>query len=216
MDLLDIHNLLDFYLRKSQAGFLSPEEKDRALNRAQIDYFNRLKPAYGSSQAVNDALKPFYKKSTFTNATSVGGSITLPTDYLHLLVISVQIMDAENRLRYIPVELVNVDELDYRLDSALTPVNVYNPVGVFDESGKFQMYPDSPTAGTIRYLRNPTPCKFTYTATGRTITYDKTNSVQLEWNEPSTNKIILIALETLGVNLQDINTVQFAKEAQNG
>jgi hypothetical protein len=204
-------NMVSFYLRKGQASYFSPEEIDTALNRAQIEYFEQIKPAFSANQQVSDALKPFRKKYPFTTSDTVSGVITLPDDYFHLLALSVTVVDAQSTTRYIGVEMVGDDQLDDRRDSQLIPVNTYNPIAVFDEGGTIQLYPSVPFSGTMRYLRKPLEAQFVYTTSGRTIRYVEGSSTQLEWNEPSINKIIFKALETLGVNTQDLNTVSFAQ-----
>lgn len=203
-------------------GFLSPPDKDRIINRAQYEYFDKIKPAFGINQQINDALLPFKKEQTFSNGTSPSGVITLNADYLHLLAIETVVSDSDGT-HYIPVEMIGEDELSIRRNSQLIPLNVYNPVGrLISPSAAYgqyriQLYPMSASAGDVYYLRKPYEVSFSYTTTGRTITYNQGTSIQMEWNEPSINKIIFIALQSIGINIQDISLTQFtqAKEAQS-
>jgi hypothetical protein len=216
MDLEKAHNIVRFYLRKATDSWFSPEEIDGALNRGQIEFFDEIKPGFGVNQQLNDALRPFRKKLTLTSGNTTAGVVTLPTDYQHLLVISVALIDAEGHNRYYPVEMVNDDELDTRRDSQLCPVTAHNPVGVFDPSGTIQVYPDTTFAGYLRYLKKPVDCQFVYSQSGRTITYNSGSSVQLEWNEPSTQQIILKAVGILGLNSQDIAAINYTQAKTAG
>jgi hypothetical protein len=210
MDLKLIHDNIRFYLRKGQASYFSPEEIDTALNRAQIEYFEQIKPVFASNQQVTDALRPFIKEYAFTTADTTGGLITLPDDYVHLLSTEVVVVDTDNITRYIGAEKIEVDEVSFRRGSQLIPLNTYNPIYVLKDF-TIQLYPNVPFSGTVWYLRKPVEAQFVYTTYGRTIRYVEGSSTQLEWNEPSINKIIFKALETLGVNTQDLNTVSFAQ-----
>jgi hypothetical protein len=211
MDLQTVHDKIRTVLRKATNTWFSPEEIDSAINSSQIDHFEQIKPAFASNQQVSDALKPFRKKSTFTTGNTASGLLSLPTDYYHLLVVSVVVVDSGGTTRHLPVEMVGDDELDDRRDSQLIPLSTLNPIGIFDENGKIQLYPDVPFAGTIRYLRRPLDCLFSYTQSGRVVNYDQSSSVQLEWNDAAIEKIIFKALQYLGVTAQDFNAVSFAQ-----
>lgn len=214
MDIKAVHDIILFYLKKAESGYLSHAEIDAVLDRAQIQYMDKIKPAYAANQQLSDALLPFKAKYSFTNATSVGGLITLPSNYVHLLSIETTVMDSSHTI-YPMVEIVGEDELGIRKSSQLIPVSAKNPIGVLEAGNKVQLYPASPAAGTAYYLRKPAAPVFAYTQSGRAITYNSGTSTQLEWNEPSIEKIIFIALQLLGLPLEDANAVQFgqAKEA---
>lgn len=223
MDLKTFHDLLDFALRKNQGGFLSPEEKDLMINRAQSEVYNEFKPAYGINQQVNDLMLPFKKEQAFNAASSAGGTVTLNADYEHLLAVETEYIDASGT-QYIPVEILGEDEISKRKSSALIPLNSYNPCGLLKSATaiggqkKLQLYPAQTTTGTIYYLRKPQDVQFVYTLSGRTITYNQASSKQLEWDEKGIEKVFYKTLQLLGVGVLDINSVQFGmqKEAQSG
>ena len=216
MDLKDVYDQIDFYTRKNGWGLVTIADKDRIVDRVQIDLMGEIKPAYGSNQTVNDALLPFRKPQTFNNGTSANGTITLNEDYVHLLAASTVVL-ANGKTRNPNIELVREDQLASRLDSALVPVSVMNPIALLiapvavGGQYRLQLYPESPAAGTIYYLRKPQEVNFYYSQVGRVITYNISQSDQLEWNEPMTNKIILKTLQGLGINLQDVGLVQYAQ-----
>ena len=89
MNINDIHNVILFYINKEQQGFVTHEEIDEVLDRAQMTLFNQYHtnpkiPAntqielYGDSQRIDDALSPFKAKYTFNAGASPSGVITLP------------------------------------------------------------------------------------------------------------------------------------------
>jgi hypothetical protein len=221
MTIQEIHTEIDRQLRKSQMGFVPPEQKDAAINWAQDEYFEKLKPAYSINQQIDDALLPFKKEQSFNNGSSPGGVIILNSDYYHLLAIETVVNDSDGT-HYIPVEKIGEDELSERRNSQLIPVNVYNPIGRLIAPAspygqyRFQIEPMQASAGTVYYLRKPAKVVFAYTTTGRTITYNSGGSTQIEWNDASTRKIIELAIERIAMTLQDTNSVQYnqAKEQQ--
>jgi hypothetical protein len=220
MTIKEIHDILDFYLKKNQSGFLSLGEKDAVLHRAQVQYMDKIKPAYPANQQLSDALTPFKRIAQFTNSNTVGGLITLPANYQHLLSVETTVMDSGHVI-YPMVEMIGEDELGIRRSSQLIPVSVKNPIGYqinnFVDGIKFiQLYPEQPAAGKVYFLCKPIAPKYAFTTNGRAITYDHANSVQLEWNEPSTEKIIMIALQLLGIPLEDDRVIQVAAAKEGG
>lgn len=214
MDIGDLHTLLDFYLKKSLGGYVPPEQKDAAIDRAQIEYFEQIKPAYGTSDVLSDALVPFKEDWTFTNGTSTAGLLTFPSDYLHLLSI-VSVVADDNGTHYIGVPIAQEDKIASKTNSQLIPNNVYNPFAVLKAGKTCQLYPPQPAAGYLYYLRKPAKPKFDYSLTNNRPVYKPDTSTQLEWNEAATEKIIWITLGLLGINTQDQTAIQIsqAKEA---
>lgn len=212
MDLQEVHNTIRFYLNRFQQGWYTPPEIDSMLDRAQMQLFAERQPVYAINQKIHDSLLPFKAEYLFTNGTSPAGLITLPVDYEHLLTVETVIIDGIVTL-FVPVELLNEAEVSYRRSSQLIPLSTKYPVGLLKSAGtdkKFQIYPASVSAGTVYYLRRPVAPEFSYTVSGRTITYDQPGSTQLEWDDPNIEKIIFKALGLLGINLQAGEVIQVA------
>jgi hypothetical protein len=203
-----IHTLLDFLLNKAEQGALTHAEKDMALNAAQRELFDELKPAYGASEQLHAYLRPFRKKLTLLNGNTTGGAIALPADFSHLLLIELNVVEGGTTV-YKGVELVNDDKVSDRKNSQLIPADTY-PFAYEDEQG-LQLHPATAVAGTLRYLRKPADCLYAYTESGRTITYNSAGSTQLEWNDDATQKIICKALAHCGMNQKDINAINFSQ-----
>lgn len=224
MDLKVFHDTIDLILRKNQGGFMSPEEKDLAINRAQAEVFYEYKPQYGESQQVNDVLLPFKGEQTFDPAASVGGLVTLNPDYVNLLSVETIVTDNAGT-HYIPVEIMGEDEVSQRKSSALIPLTVYYPIGLLKSASttggrkRLQLYPAQTASGVIYYLRKPQEVQFVYTIPApHQISYDQGNSKQLEWDDRGCEKVLYKTLQLLGMSTGDVQSVQFsqAKEAQNG
>lgn len=228
MNINDIHNVILFYINKAQQGFITHEEIDLALDRAQMVLFDQYHtnpkiPAkaqtelYGESQRIDDSLSPFKMKYTFNGVATPSGVITLPSDYMHFISLYTTTYNGQlGRNVYSSVQVLSEDELIERLESQVIPISVDDPVAIMNSQNRIQLFPEVASTGAIYYFRRPLVPKFAYTQVGRVITYDSGNSVQLEWREMDINNIIVIALQYYGLNLTSQDIVQFgaAKEAQ--
>ena len=212
MTIEDIHFWIDFLTNKAQGVYFTHEEKDMALDRAQMQYFNEQYAYYAVAQKMQESLSPFKTTYTFLNAPS--GLITTPAGYQYLIGGRVIYMDGTHT-RNKSLKVLSSDELAYRLDSQLRPVTAYKPVAVM--AGKvsgislIQLYPKQTFAGEIDYLRRPAVPKYAYTQSGRAFTYDPANSVQLEWGESELNELIMRALSFLGISIDDQLVTQYAE-----
>lgn len=209
MTLLDIHNWIDFITNKEMGTYFTYEEKDSVLDRGQIEYFNTLYAMYAAAEKVHDGLSPFKASYQFLTSDSTGGLVTIPSGYMYLTGGQIVVV-VNGHTRTKSLEIVPESELAGRLDSQLVPVTNSKPIATVAGKGKVQLYPQIPMAGTMFYLRRPVAPKFVYAQVGRVITYDPTNSVQLEWGESEIGEIMIRALEYLGVNAADANITQFS------
>jgi hypothetical protein len=207
MDLQIVHNRLRFYIDKSKNDWYPPGELDNTLDDAQLELFTQLAPQYGATQKVHDSLLPFKEEYGFSNAASPGGLITLPANYQHLLAVETQILDGTTTL-YLAAELLNESQISTRRSSQLIPLSVKTPVCLLKKGKKVQLYPAVPSAGTVYYLRKPAAPVFVYTPNGRQLVYNQNASTQLEWDDPSIEKIIYKTLSLLGINLKDGEAIQ--------
>jgi len=108
MDIQTVHDQILLRLNKDQTSYLSHEDIDKALDVAQIVYFNTLfgnpatyqpgrsvgTPSYGQTQKIHDDLLPFKKVIRFSPenisavnyfGTGPNGVGVLPSDYLHMI-----------------------------------------------------------------------------------------------------------------------------------
>lgn len=209
MNIEDVHKWINFVADKSIDNYFTSDEIDRALDRGQMAYFNLQYSYFVMAQKLNDSLSPFKEKYDFLTSDSAGGLLTMPDGYMYLTG-GYTVVVINGNARNKSLKIIAEDEIGYRLDSKLRPVSVSKPVAALSGKGKIQLYPKTPMAGTLFYLRRPAVPKFAYTQVGRVITYDDVNSVQLEWGESEIGEIMIRALEYLGVNAQDQTVTQFA------
>lgn len=222
MNINDIHNVVLFYLNKDQQGFVTHEEIDETLDRAQLTLFNQYHanpklPAraqaelYGESQRIDDALSPFKEKYTFNGGLTPSGVITLPADYMHLSALYTTTYNSQlGRNIYSAVQVLSEDELIERLESQVIPVSSEDPVAIMNSFNRIQLFPEVPSTGAVYYFKRPPVPKFAYTQVGRAITYDSANSVQLLWRDSDIPNLIVISLSYFGLNLSSEMIMQFA------
>ena len=211
MDLLKIHNWLNFVADKETNGWFSPEELDSALDRAQMFRFNERKPFYAVDQKAQDDLAPFKVTKEFTNADTPLGLLTFPDTYQHLTGLYKQSYNNEQeQVEYIEVKIYNDDEVAKRLSSQLRKVSQLKPIGQWAGKGKVQFWPKEPNAGVAYYLRRPVAPAMSYAMNGREIEYDEAASVQMEWDDTNIDQIMIKALEFLGISLDNDKLTQYA------
>lgn len=227
MDLKVIHDTILFIVNKEQNAYLSHEEIDSMLDRAQITLFNQYHtnpkvPArtqsmlYGENQRIDDALSTFKDKMLFTsspltNITS-GGLITLPNNYLHLISLYTTNYNAQlARSVYSAVQVLTEEELIERLESQVIPVSYDDPICIMNKQNKIQLFPEVAASGGVFYFRRPIAPVFSYTQSGRVVTYNSNTSTQLEWRDFDVLNIISIALSYIGINISSPEITQFAE-----
>lgn len=215
MTIQEIHNFILLLLNKHNTGYVTPEEIDSVLDRAQMWYFNKLvgnieeyqpgrpiaRVAYGMTSTIHDHLAPF--KGISTSASNSSGVVSLPSDYMY--VISV-------RKNSSSVPIISEDELGIRLESYIFAPSSTEPVALISGKGQVKLYPEEVHSSlSIDYLSRPAKPVFGYTQSGRTITYNSGTSTQMEWNEPALNAIIMRAVQYLGVNLEDQLAISYSE-----
>lgn len=223
MDIKVIHDIILFYLNKAQNGYVSHEEIDGVLDKAQLVLLNQYHtnpkiPAkmqaalLGESQRIEDALSIFKVKSTFTGVDTPQGVLTLPSNYLHLLSLYTTVYNSQlGRNIYSAVQVLNEEELIERLNSQIIPVSLEDPIAIMNSQNRIQLFPEQGQTGGVYYIRRPNAPVFAYTQSGRVITYNQGASTQLEWKDMDVNNVISIALSYYGLNLSSQEVMQFAE-----
>lgn len=223
MDIKVIHDTILFYLNKEQNGYVSHEEIDEVLDRAQMVLFNQYHtnprlPAqaqasvYGESQRIDDAISVFKASYTLNAGNTPGGLITLPTGYMHLINLYTTVYNSTiGRNVYSGVQMLSEEEIVERLESQVIPVTASDPVGLMLSGNRIQLYPAAPATGAVNYFTRPVKPVFAYTQTGRVITYDLAGSTQMLWKDMDINNVISIALSYFGLNFSSQEVMQFAE-----
>jgi hypothetical protein len=239
MNIKEVHDVILFYLKKDQQGFVTHAEIDEVLDRSQMALFNKYHSnpvvytvpgkkegfGYGDSLRMDEALAPFKSKYTFLNVDTPSGIITLPSNHMHIISLyTTTYVQSLGRNVYNAIQVLNEEELIDRLNSQVIPVGIDDPVAILNSNKKIQVFPEQPASGAVFYFRRPAVPRFGYTVSGRTITYVSTQydattnpngSQELEWNELDKNNVIIGALSYYGINLMSSDIVQFAENKIN-
>ncbi len=86
-----------------------------------------------------------------------------------------------------------------------------HPVLIDAEDG-FSIYPQQTQTGFYYYLRHPANPVLAVTQVGRAISYDPTNSVQLELNQAFWDNVIAKLLSFFGLNMSEKEVSGFAQQ----
>lgn len=226
MNLQQAYDLLNFFINKKLGYYYSPPEIDLIVDRGSLSLYSDWQPKYATSQKIKDALSTFKDTYTFTTSDTANGIIAVPLptalvnpkNYLNLLSISITYIDSNSISREKEVEVVNEDELTQRKNSQIDPPTAIAPIAESIGFGQFQLYPIQTYAGNVKFLRRPKAPLFAYSVvSGRVIVYDPTNSIQIEWSEIYQDDVLIKALQSAGINLDDQELSQFAelKSTQN-
>lgn len=120
MTIDQVHKFIDFIIKKSSAGgYVTPSEMDLLLNRAQIQYFNKLygnqndyrydrpvpKISYAVTEKISDSLAPFLSNKTVVSVDAGGRFSTSSLDrFFHMVAVSNTLVDAPGTIQYISVD----------------------------------------------------------------------------------------------------------------
>ena len=90
MNLQEAHDLMDLLLDKADQPYFTEDEKNMFLDQAIASYINNHYQLYEQEQVSRDALASFlyYEEMNNTNTDWVSGVIRLPSDYVHIIQVS--------------------------------------------------------------------------------------------------------------------------------
>lgn len=219
MTIDQVYKFIDFTIKKSNAGgYLTPDEFNLIINRAQIQYFNKLygnqndyrydrpvpKIAYAITEKISNSLSVFLSDST-TLTIDANGQTTIPNDLFQTVSITKTIDGVENEITRVEQDRV-ANNLTSTYDAPDTEYPIYTQLRT-----KFQFYPKNLATANLYYLKKPTDMLWAYTTVSQRPVYDAANSVQPLWKDMDMNEVIYIALSYVGINLKDAEVSQFAQ-----
>lgn len=219
MTIDQVHRFIDFIAKKSNAGgYITPSEKDLLLNRAQIQYFNKLygnqndyrydrpvpKISYAVTEKISNSLSVFITDPTALTIDS-SGFANIPSDLFQTVAITKTISGIENEITRVEQDRV-ANNLSSYYDAPDTKFPIYTQLKT-----KFQFYPKNLATASIIYLKKPQDMVWGYTTVSGRPVYNPGTSTQPEWKDMDINEIIYIALSYIGVNLKDQDVSQFAQ-----
>ena len=219
MTIDQVHKFVYFLIKKNNAGgYISPSELDMVLNRAQVQYFNKLygnqndyrydrpvpKISYAVTEKISNSLSPFLESTTLT--TDANGQAPIPASFFQTVSIT---KDINN----VPYEVTRVEQdrvannLTSYYDAPDTEFPIYTQL-----KDKYQFYPKTQSiVYKLFYLRKPEDMVWGYNLVNGRPTYDVNLSVQPKWEDVDMNEIIYLALSYIGINLKDGDVSQFAQ-----
>jgi hypothetical protein len=224
MGINEVHDYIQFFLKKENGGYVSHEEIDKALDMASMNKFTELfgnvkqyqpgRPvpsvSYGISIRIHEDLRKFKMKSVLGTGATANGVVALPSDYFHIVNLILTYSDAANGQQYAPVKIINENELAQRLDSQILKPTQERPICVIGATS-IQVYPSVAFAGEFSYLKRPAKPKYNYTVSGRQQIFNPTGSQDLEWPDDCTADIINKALVILGARVNDDTVVAISQ-----
>lgn len=204
----DCYNLCLYIVRKERGVFLKVADFNANIDAGLLDAVELWFQGYGENQILHDAIKPLRVYQPFTSNS--GGFVTYPSNYLHLIGTPFTVSGST----ITNGRFINEDEFQSANTSQLRPLQNSDPIFIDTATG-LSIYPQSTQTGAYWYLRRPTSPLLVVTTVGRAITYDSTNSVQIELLEIYWNNIIARALKYSGVNMDEKGVIDFANQYQN-
>jgi len=219
MTIDQVYKFIDFTIKKSNAGgYLTPDEFNLIINRAQIQYFNKLygnqndyrydrpvpKIAYAITEKISNSLSVFLSDST-TLTIDANGQVNIPSDLFQTVSLTKTISGIDYEITRVEQDRV-ANNLTSAYDAPDTEFPIYTQLRT-----KFQFYPKNLGSANLYYLKKPTDMVWAYTIVSNRPQYDAANSVQPLWKDMDMNEIIYIALSYVGINLKDGEVSQFAQ-----
>jgi len=205
MTIEEIHDIIIQDINKQQNAYVTHEDIDRALHRAQLDQYkdymdiireyNHLK---GASQTTSSTLHRAINslRSFFVSeeeSSSNQGVFTIPDDC--------EFIDSLWTQNYSDVKFLTHKEALKRHNSDIIPPTTSEPIAVMGDT-TILVFPIDDIDLRLWYYKTPPTPKFAYTISNRVVTYEEGDSVQLDWNETDQNNIINRALAYLDNQLQ--------------
>lgn len=217
------YKFIDFIIKKSNSGgYLTPDEFNLVINRAQVQYFNKLygnqndyrydrpvpRISYAVTEKISNSLSPFLSDVT-TLTIDVNGQVNIPNDLFQTVSLTRTIDGVEYEITRVEHDRI-ANNLSSEYDAPTTEFPIYTQLRT-----KFQFYPKNLGTANLYYLKQPTDMLWAYTTVNGRPVYNAGASVQPLWKDMDMNEIIYIALSYIGVNLKDPEVAQFAEIKTN-
>lgn len=212
------HKFIDFIIRQSNSGvYVSPAETDLVLNRAQVQYFNKLygnqndyrydrpvpKISYAVTEKISNSLSPFLSDVTALTIDT-NGKTNIPSDLFETVSITRTISGTDYEITRVEHDRV-ANNLTSYYDAPTSDFPIYTQL-----RDKFQFYPKNIGTANIIYLKKPADMVWGYTIVNGRPVYNAGTSIQPLWKDMDMNEIIYLALSYIGINIKDADVSQFA------
>jgi hypothetical protein len=204
ISIVDAHDFIRSIIKKNKAGFVSPKDIDRAINRGVADWMSAVIYKYHKTGKFEyDHL--LVKRATFTVSPTTSVQ-DLPTDYVEGLTIY---HTNENSVQ-IEGTLYSWDEfLEVKNSSILAPDRAYPAATIYlDTTGTAKIeFAPIPASGnyvfTFIYMRKPATAYYNAVVSNGNISAASTGNIDIDVADRYYSDIVTRALMYLGVTLKD-------------
>lgn len=204
ISIVDAHDFIRGIIKKNKAGFVSPKDIDRAINRGVADWMSAVIYKYHTTGKFEyDHL--LVKRSTFTVGPTTNVQ-NLPDDYVEGLTIYHK---NENSVQ-IEGTLYSWDEfLEIKNSSILAPDRAYPAATIYlDTTGtpKIEFAP-IPTSGnfefTFVYMRKPATAFYNAVVANGNVSAASTGNIDIDVADRYYSDIVSRALMYLGITIEN-------------
>jgi hypothetical protein len=158
------------------------------------------------SEQNKEALKTFINPLT-NRVVNGSGQLNYPSGFVHLTQIGYY---NSTKARFVPVEIVDHNQLFDRLDSDIIAPNLANPIMVYYNT-YMQFYPVNLMNVSMSHLRLPATPIYAVQNSADYDAYDSGSSTQFEWPEQYHNDIVRILLGYISPAAKDFNISAYAE-----
>lgn len=234
MNVDELYQWINFMSNKQQSGQISPDEFNKCLGALYLEPLRiklglpeeyqvglpQARQSYQVSQMITDDIKKFITEATID--VNASGFFPIPANYAYFSSLRYVYVEAvDDGCNAAPIvndnfiEIVTDGEYVFRLNNAVTPPTLAYPIGNFYGSG-IRIKPNDITQAILTYVRMPVKPIRNYTILPNDEdVYNPTGSVQLEYPEMMHNDFAVIVAKYFGINLKDVDLINFASQRQN-
>lgn len=194
-----IFDTINLVFNKSRRGSVKVSQITTAVIAAQLDYFNEQLEIYRSTGVIPAPLKPFIRDATITLTSGVGALPTLFSKEITFITDC----GAEG-------EFLSHEAFDDRKRSLIVPPTEEFPVAKI-QNNTIVVLPSDTAKITLTYFKSPADIVYATTTDGdgRGYTFNSGGSTDIEFRSEYSQPIIKLALQYLGVGLQNADAANF-------
>jgi hypothetical protein len=209
MSIDEAKRFLELLSQKTQSGGFTPTQFNLAVQRAQMQLYERDYKVWQQTEEVTEAMSYFITSNApFVVPTT--GKLSYPAGYLHTVDVRRYYVPSSGNGVQIQCKEVKAADVGEIQISRLTPATLRFPK--FVEYDLFwQFYPKNVGNVIIDYFRQPTNPVWGFTIVNGRDVYNPATSTQFEFPDFSHNEIMGVACGYLGINIRDAELLQFAQ-----
>jgi hypothetical protein len=203
-----IKQFFDYLGNKVQSGAIQISQFNLAMQRANMQLFDKVYDEFERTQKITDDIQPFL--TPLKTLIASDGTFTYPSDYLHISSIRAYYVDKNNVGIPVPIrEIKNSEWGDVQQSEVAPPTLRFPAMTQYDTYMEF--LPRKSFFIQFDYIREPTPPVWAYTIVNGRAVYDAANSVQLQFNDTNHNDIVMMMASFLGMNIRENDLIQYSE-----